>query len=297
MKKLMRVFAAVAMTSLLTSAPAFAQGTVVFDNIPDPIPGNVPSQGYQCCSVSEFGDLIQLEADTPRRAGYATVLMSSWSLRSNYPAPAYSEVGYTHPITLSIYANAADARSRTPIATVTQTFTIPWRPEADPTCSGGRWKAPSGTCFSGLAFTITFDLRSQNLTLPSQFIYGVAFNTNTWGYAPLGVPGPYESLNVGTANVASVAVPPSVGVDVVPDIAFVNYSHAPFYTDGGADGVGVFRADTGWADFPPAAEFTTFAIPTTTSDCKNGAWANLVRADFTPFKNQGACVSYVNTGR
>jgi hypothetical protein len=26
-------------------------------------------------------------------------------------------------------------------------------------------------------------------------------------------------------------------------------------------------------------------------------WANLVRLDFTPFKNQGDCVSYVNTGK
>ena len=296
MTRLMRSFAAVALTAAVTSAPALAQGTVVFDNIPDPVPANVPSQGFQCCSVSEIGDLIRLEADTPRRAGYATVLMSSWSLRSNYPdLPA---VGYTHPITLAIYATEAEARSHAPIATVTQTFTIPWRPEADPTCPGGTaWKSPSGACFNGMAFTLTFDLRSQNLTLPDQFIYGVAFDTNTWGYAPLGVPGPYESLNVGTANVGGVGVAPSVGVDVFPDIAFLNYSYAPFYTDGGAAGIGVLRPDAGWTDYAPAVEFTTFALPATASDCKNGAWANLVRADFSPFRNQGDCIAYVNNGR
>lgn len=31
--------------------------------------------------------------------------------------------------------------------------------------------------------------------------------------------------------------------------------------------------------------------------CKNGGWQTLVRANGTPFKNQGACVSYVNTGK
>ena len=69
------------------------------------------------------------------------------------------------------------------------------------------------------------------------------------------------------------------------------------YTDGGAGGVGIFRLDTGWTPYTPAVRFTTFAVPTTTDSCKNGAWQNLVRSDFTSFKNQGACVSYVNTGK
>lgn len=282
---------------LCASAPAFAQtGTVVFNNIPSPLPGNVPSQGYQCCATAELGDQIHLEADTPRRAGFATVLMSSWALRSTYPS--MPTVGYTHPITLAIYHTAAEAAAHTPVASVTQTFTIPWRPEADPTCPGGTaWRYDATTCFNGFAFTITFDLRALNLTLPEEFIYGVAFNTNTWGYTPLGVGGPYESLNVGTANVGGVGVPPSVGTDVLPDEVFWNTSHASSYTDGGVGGVGIFRPDTGWTGYAPATTFTTFAIPATTAECKNGAWENLVRADFTPFKNQGACVSYVNTGR
>lgn len=39
-----------------------------------------------------------------------------------------------------------------------------------------------------------------------------------------------------------------------------------------------------------------YRVPLTKDDCKNGGWQNLTRADGTPFKNQGACVSYVNTG-
>jgi hypothetical protein len=37
----------------------------------------------------------------------------------------------------------------------------------------------------------------------------------------------------------------------------------------------------------------TPAVPSTKDDCKDGGWSELVRSDGTPFKNQGACVSYV----
>ena len=282
----------------LYSVPAHAQasGTTVFDSIPSPLPGNVPSQGYQCCGTSEIGDLVQLEADTPRRAGHATVLMSSWALRSSYPS--MPSAGYAHPITLAIYADAASAASHTPMVSVTQTFTIPWRPEADPTCEGGTaWRYSPTQCFNGYAFNITFDLRALNLDLPEQFIFGVAFNTNTWGYSPLGVGGPYESLNVGVANVNGAGVPPSVGVDLDPDVVYWNTVHAGWYSDGGVGGFGILRPDTGWLNYQPAVRFTTFSVPSLTRDCKNGAWENLVRANFSPFKNQGECVAYVNTGK
>jgi hypothetical protein len=38
-------------------------------------------------------------------------------------------------------------------------------------------------------------------------------------------------------------------------------------------------------------------VPQTKEDCKGGGWNDLVRANGTSFKNQGDCVSYVNTGR
>ena len=93
---------------LMGAAPAMAQGTVVFDSIPSPTPPNVISEGFQCCQNAELGDEVRLEADTPRRTGFTTVLMSSWSLHSNYPTMAAA--GYTHPITLNIYADAASRR-------------------------------------------------------------------------------------------------------------------------------------------------------------------------------------------
>lgn len=37
--------------------------------------------------------------------------------------------------------------------------------------------------------------------------------------------------------------------------------------------------------------------PTNKDQCMNGGWKVLVRADGTPFKNQGDCIQYVNTGK
>jgi hypothetical protein len=37
--------------------------------------------------------------------------------------------------------------------------------------------------------------------------------------------------------------------------------------------------------------------PTNKDQCKNEGWQSLVRNDGTPFKNQGDCIQYVNTGK
>ena len=37
--------------------------------------------------------------------------------------------------------------------------------------------------------------------------------------------------------------------------------------------------------------------PANKSDCKDGGWQNLYRADGSAFKNQGDCIQYVNTGK
>jgi hypothetical protein len=140
------------------------------------------------------------------------------------------------------------------IATRTQTFAIPWRPAADPTCPGGTaWRASDGNCYNGLAFTVTFDFTGT--PVPGQIIYGVAFNTQTWGYNPIGTPGPYVSLNFGLAT-----LPPTVGINPFPDTAYWNTQTAANYADGGAGGVGVFRRDTAWTPFSGAATFETEGV-------------------------------------
>src|SRR6185295_10351116 len=86
-------------------------------------------------------------------------------------------------------------------------------------------------------------------------IYGVAFNTETWGYNPIGTPGPYVSLNFGLAD-----QPPSVGSNPFPDTAYWNTQTASNYADNGAGGVGIFRRDTAWTPFSGAVSFETQGV-------------------------------------
>jgi probable HAF family extracellular repeat protein len=52
------------------------------------------------------------------------------------------------------------------------------------------------------------------------------------------------------------------------------------------------------ADEPRAFLMTpVIRVPRTKDECKKGGWADLARAIGTAFKNQGDCVSYVNTGK
>jgi hypothetical protein len=44
-------------------------------------------------------------------------------------------------------------------------------------------------------------------------------------------------------------------------------------------------------------DFEPYDVAADKDECKNGGWQNLRRADGTPFKNQGDCVSYTNNGR
>ena len=124
---------------------------------------------------------------------------------------------------------------------------LSWRPESDPTCpdtgygAGFGWRATNGSCYNGYAFPIVFAL--SGVPLPNTFIYGIAYNTQTWGYSPLGLPGPYESLNVGLNSTPPVAL----GTDVDPDAVWRSFNKPPT----------PFASEAGWAPYTPAIRFST----------------------------------------
>jgi hypothetical protein len=290
--------AAVASLALTLAATSGAvTPSVVYDATPSPLPPNVASLGFEATSTSEFGDQVQL-AGTARVLADITVTMSDWALYSDYSSDiryTANTTAWTHPITVNVYSTHLESGAPdTLLATKTQVVTIPWRPIADPTCPGGTaWKAADNACYNGIAFDATFDLSTLNVTLPNEVIVGVAFNTADYGAAPLHVAGPYNSLNVGTPTSQLVAV----GTDADTDAVFWNTSHAPFYADGGAAGVGIFREDTGWTPngtvaFEITATATLVGPPTNKDQCKNGGWALFNNPSF---KNQGECVSFVQS--
>ncbi len=62
---------------------------------------------------------------------------------------------------------------------------------------------------------------------------------------------------------------------------------------GNADALNVgVTGNTTVYDFEP-----NLPTPANKSDCKDGGWQNLYRADGSAFKNQGDCIQYVNTGK
>jgi hypothetical protein len=155
-------------------------------------------------------------------------------------------------ITLNLYSSVGGSR----FASVTQNFSLPATPPADPTCplrDDGtgihKWRASDG-CHNGFSFPIYFNL--AGITLPDSFAYGIAYDTQTYGVAPIGTDGPWNSLNVGLIGDGSTAASttPSVGSDPDPSALLRSW-----VTGGHALG---FVTEPGWIGYAPAVEFSTY---------------------------------------
>jgi hypothetical protein len=265
---------------LSQNAHAIVSSEVVYNALPAVTPHtNYASLGYEATSTSEFGDSIHI-GGTNRILNTVTVTMSDWAKYSDYSTnPIYdtNTSTWSMPITLNVYSNhlGTNGAPDTILTTKTQTFSVPWRPESDPTCAstsnGNGWKE-AGVCynFSGITSNITFDLSSFSTTLPSDVILGVAYNTQTHGYAPTGLAGPYNSLNVAIPDNQAV----SVGSDNSTDNVFFNTSYAPFYADGGSAGVGIFRQDTNWSPNGTVAFQVTATAPLPPAAPTDARWLN-----------------------
>ena len=228
-----------------------ASADVIYDNLPNPMPGNVTSQGYECCQVSEYGDAVGF-GGSARSLTTVTVLLSDWATYSTYANNQnYNSAGWTANLTLNLYADDAGAPGAL-IASRTITPVITWRPETNG-CDGngdGYTSSVDGGCYHGIAQLVTFDFTGT--TVPDDLIFGLAFNTSNYGSDPTGVNGPYDSLNFGDGDDLA-----SVGTDIDPDSAYVN-SAGYGLTDGQP---GVFGKDSGRSGNNPGIRFEAVAAP------------------------------------
>jgi hypothetical protein len=246
-------------TALAIVPAAFADGIVVYNNIPSPLPPNVPSLGYEATSAGEFGGLIQFAGGgSSYSLTSATAAMSDWALASTYALstggfPAgMNATGFYVPLTLNIYNVGANSTVGSEIGSKTVDALIPWRPAATTGCGTGY--SSGGTCYNGSLSTVNFNL--SGLTVPDQVIYGLAFNTTDYGTNPTGVAGPYDSLNFGLSTTS-----PTVGSNPLPDTVYWETSYGGFYADNGAGGVGTFRQDTGWSPYSGAIQISATPEP------------------------------------
>lgn len=223
--------------------------------------GNLPSVGGEAYAFAELGNQIGLTRAA--RAGTVVVTLSSWGCQSGtwFDDDCVTAPGarFTEPITLNVYAAPTSTTPPTVvpgvrILSVTKTFSIPYRPSANATkCTGssaGAWfDKPLGSCFNGVATNITFNLTSLDLILPKSLVFGIAYNTSDYGYAPYGDSTachstsegcPYNSLNIGLSQDPTNL---SRGTDPNPGTIFQNSPLAGEYCDAGAGGTGAFRLD------------------------------------------------------
>lgn len=261
------LFVAIALFATATIASA---QTTVYNAVPNVLAPAYPSQPFQAQQTNEFGDYVQL-AGTNRVLNSVTITMVTWAPQADPANVSYcglfpalcSPTGWDHSFTLNIYgtptgaANIRDVPAGPPIATVTQTKFVPWRPAEDPVnCPtkdqpgyAYKWQAVPGpadtNCFNGFAYNVTFDMSSLNQLLPNDVVVGIVYNTQTYGPSPLGVGGPFDSLNVAVPN-GNVA---SVGTDDNTNNVFWNTETAFWYTDGGASGIDEFREDSNWTPY------------------------------------------------
>jgi PEP-CTERM motif len=212
---------------VLSITPFLAKAeSIVYSSSSNPLPPNLPSFGYEANQTSEFGDLISF-AGTARFLTSVDVTMSNWALESTYEAVGTSP-GFDMTLTLNLYSAGTGNSVGPLISTQDIVALIPWRPEADPACANpSQWKAGNGGCYNGLASTVTFFMNHESV--PDSIIYGLAYNTGDNGYNPIGVAGPYNSLNFGVSF-----APPSVGTDTVTGTGYY------------ADKTSVFQESTGW---------------------------------------------------
>lgn len=203
------ILVAIALSAISAGA---ASAAVLYDNIPKTLPANFASIGFEATSTSELGGEVELTKASAKHPENLTVsaVMSSWACQSGgwntdncvtTPGATFSQ-----PVTLKLYTVGALGAPVGPIAQVTQTFEIPYRPSASPECRGelaGTWWSTQGkgkhvthTCSNGIASRITFAPLSVAAPVPKQLIVSIAYNTGNYGTEPTGKEGPVNSLNV-----------------------------------------------------------------------------------------------------
>ncbi|HEY8108949.1 MAG TPA: hypothetical protein VIF43_02990 [Patescibacteria group bacterium] len=240
---------ATALAIMAGSASAAVTYTPIYDNVPSPLPGNVPSQPFQAQQVSEFGGQVEFSGPSANNTK-VTVAMSSWACQSGtwHEGTCATTLGakFSWPVTLKIYHAEPDNSVGAQTGELTQAFNMPYRPSANvPKCGDGRWYY-GGKCFNGKLFKIVFPLKG--VYLPKKAIISVEYNTSGYGPEPQGYSNPcneavsgcfYDSLNVGLTGT------PTVGAAPLPKDAYINSATPGVYCDGGTGGTNVFRFDPG----------------------------------------------------
>jgi hypothetical protein len=259
-------------TALVAITAGAASATVVYNNIPKPLPAGMNSWPFQAEQTSAFGGAVRFEGAALEHPT-VTVGMSSWACQQGtWQTGCVTTPGATFPeeVTLSIYEVGLGGEAKLPALTsVTLPFQMPYRPSANARkCTGanaGLWyhKATANvpfTCFNEKAFEITFP--NVEVKLPQEAIIGIAYDTSSYGPSPKGAQAcdsetagcPYDSLNAAVRGPWELDRTPSVGQDPLPGDVYLDSALAANYCEN-AGGVGTFAISKNcWTEEQPAIE-------------------------------------------
>jgi len=248
--------AAVMSPALADSSDGQKSG-VIYNSVINPLPGNLPSVGFESTAFNEFGNAVNFSSGSSHDLTKVVVTMSSWGCASGswyqHTCTTPEDATFAQAITLNIYNPSTDGvNPGAKIASFTNTFNIKYRPSASAQCVGndlGKWyDKESKICFNGLAQNITFNVK--NVKVGSGAIFGITYNTTHYGYAPVGQSAACFSTSAGcgydSLNVALTEDPTNVsaGTSVVPGKLWLASNAGGQYADGGTAGVGTFRIDS-----------------------------------------------------
>lgn len=191
-----------------------------YDNImPESRTDNPVSLGYAATGTTEFGSQIALGNEGGVVNPEVEVLMSVWSCELGEWNSGCITTNNTNTfdaeLTLNVYEVGFENSVGASITSVTETFALPFRPSADPTCpSVTQYRASDGKCFNGRPAGVAFDL--TGVTLPHKAIVSVEFTpSNTAG-------DPLNSLNVGLEG------PPVIGHNPLDQLEGIYWDSAWF---------------------------------------------------------------------
>ncbi len=239
---------------------------IVFNNSPNTLALSYSSKAFEATKTSAVGNYYKLGASA-RMLQSVEVTFVDWARAINFPIlAAQNPAGYVHPLTVAFY-KVMSGSELVLLYSKTENTLIPWRPET----------LPNGNPYTsnGYAFRANFTFPSE-LILPEQFMVVVSFNTQNSGFAPIGVAGPYNSLNI-----ALTSLTPSVGTDLVPDDALLV-----------SNGVWYFPS-TGWANSTaPMIRLHALTSRTLTPPVNAGSYS--VTATLSDLVETGVATSTLN---
>lgn len=199
--------------ALLGSLVDTAKAAVVFNQMPANLELSYESFGFAANAARNFGNYVQL-GGTERYLNTVTVTMVTWAAQADFQTnPMYQNAaGWNHYIEAVIYA--VDNTGASPVLNYVtgrgETVLVPWKPTVVP--SGYTEPAGSAYPYEGYAFNVTFQFDGM-VQVPNQLVVAINFDTNRYGYQPIGAPGPYDQLNVATGTFS-----PTTGSDLSPTV-------------------------------------------------------------------------------